>query len=197
MSDSKIYLLNKFADDLNGVFSVKDLEVLYSKNPLSKLQSQRKIKSLVENKELIKIKRGVYAKPNASLLDIVKRINPDSYISTGYVLAKNTLIGSVPEKKIQAIKLGRPRIFKSELGTIEFLSIKKDLFFGYKKINNINIALPEKAFLDVCYYYFKGKKFSFNIQSDIDFENLDFKLIEEYLKKYDIKFINFFKKLMK
>lgn len=115
---------------------------------------------------LDKDKKSIYATPTATLETISSRIEPKSYISTGTVLAKKAIIGFVPALKVQAVKLGRPRIYKCKTGIIEHLSISPKLFFGFSAKNGKLVATPEKAFLDVCYFYFKGKRFSFEAMSD-------------------------------
>jgi hypothetical protein len=96
---------------------------------------------------------------------------------------------------VQAVKIGRPRTYQFEAGTIEHLSIDPKLYFGFISKNGIRFATPEKAFLDVCYFYYKGKRFSFDPASDINREDLDSKLIADYLTKYDQRFITFFNRI--
>jgi hypothetical protein len=77
---------------------------------------------------------------------------------------------------------------------IEQVGISPPLFTGYANINGINTATPEKAFLDTLYYYQKGKSFSFDIYSDIDYNALDTGRLGKYLKLYkNKKFIAFVK----
>ena len=183
----------KWSADLNGVFTIPDLKVLFGEKTEAALY--KKLNSLTDEKLLIKILRGLYAVPDTSLEVISSRINPDSYISTGTVLANNIIIGSVPRRRVQAVKVGRPRVYETEIGTIEHLSIAQRLFFGFEMKNGIKYANPEKAFLDTCYFYFKGKRFSFDLDTDIDQNALNPKLIEKYLKKFDKRFITFFRRI--
>ena len=192
MELSLLNSIRTLAQDLDGVFSITDLEVIL--NEKSGATFYRAINQLVSSAELIKVKRGLYATKSATLATLSNRIYPQSYISTGTVLAKNLLIGSVPARKIQAIKVGAPRIFRSPLGTIEFLSIAPKLYFGFERNNNANWATPEKAFLDVCYYFYKRKKFSFDPFSDIAVEDLKRATINQFLRKYDQRFQTYFKK---
>lgn len=182
----------KWIDQLDGVVSLPDLKVAFDRESNSSLF--RAINSFIEAGELIKVKRGIYATPTADLANIARRICPKSYISTGAILASRAIISSVPVRKIQAIKIGAPRRYTCTLGTIEFLSISPKLFFGFDNIAGKLLAKPEKAFLDVCYYYYKGKRFSFNPQSDVAYEQLDQKLITKFLKKYDQRFQNYYAK---
>lgn len=182
----------KFSKDLEGVFTLPDLKVILDEQ--TEVTLFRAVRKLVESGDLIKIKRGFYATPDASLAEISCRIEPTSYISTGTVLAKNAIIGSIPARRLQAIKTGRPRTYKCQLGTIEHLSIAPHLYFGFNNINGKNIATKEKAFLDVCYYYYKGKNFSFDPATDINQADMDMQVVNAYLKKYDKQFVSFFKK---
>ena len=185
--------INKWADDLGGVFTMSDLKVLFAERTEAALY--KKLTGLIEEKLLVKVKRGLYATPTTSLAVISNRINPDSYISTGTVLARNMIIGSVPAYKVQAVKVGRPRIYKFDMGIIEHLSIAPDLFFGFSLCDGLKYASSEKAFIDACYYRYKGRRFSFDLDSDINKEALNPDLISQYLTKYDERFINFFRSL--
>lgn len=180
----------KWADDLDGVFTMSDLKVLFAERTEAALY--KKLTGLIEEKLLVKVKRGLYVTPTTSLAVISNRINPDSYISTGTVLARNMIIGSVPAYKLQAVKVGRPRIYQFDMGIIEHLSIAPDLFFGFSLCDGLKYASSEKAFIDACYYRYKGRRFSFDLDSDINKEALNPDLISQYLTKYDERFINFF-----
>jgi hypothetical protein len=184
--------IKRWESELDGIFTDKDLEVAFKDRSRSALY--RIIEKLLSEGDLIKIKRGIYVTQKAKLSSLSNRIYPDSYISTGTVLAQNTIIGSIPAKKIQAIKKGSSRIFKTDIGTIEYLSMSSKLFFGYERKENCNWATPEKAFLDTCYFYYKRKSFFFDPIEDINMQLLDFVLIDDYLKRYDKRFISYFKK---
>ena len=151
----------------------------------------RAIADLVKKGELIKVKRGLYAVPNASLEVISSRIEPQSYISTGTVLAKQAIIGSVPGRKVQAIKKGRPRTYHYSIGVIEHLSISPRLYFGFITEESRRVATTEKAFVDVCYFSYKGKAFSFDPDTDVHAEDLDQKLLNHYLQHYYPRFVEY------
>lgn len=182
--------IQQWARDLDGVFAVSDLKVLLDEQ--SNATCYRQLARLVETGTLIKIKQGIYAMPEASLTHISNKIDTDSYISTGTILAQKAIIGSIPAHRVQAVKTGRPRTYKCALGIIEHLSIDPRLFFGFSSVNGIRVATPEKAFLDVCYFFYKGKRFSFDPAEDINTQDLDFDLITSYLEKYDKRFATFF-----
>ena len=183
----------RWKSEVDGIFSIKDLEVCLDKS--SEATFFRAVNKLVDGGDLVKIKRGLYSTTDAKLSTISSRIYPDSYISTGTILAKDAIIGSVPSLKVQAIRKGKPKIFRTKLGTIEFLSISPKLFFGYERRENCNWATPEKAFLDTCYFYYKRKRFFFDPIEDVNMQLLDFKVIGHYLERYDKRFVSYFKKI--
>jgi len=168
-----------------GVFSAADLKNLI--DPANKASLYRTLKQM-QDADIIKVFcRGFYVAKDFDIQVLSQRICPDSYISFGTVLAKKLLIGSVPKYRLLAVKLGQNRIYQNSDFQIEQLAIKPELFTGYENINGVNIATPEKAFLDTLYYYQKGMKFSFDIYSDIDYDGLDRKKLIEYLKLYKNK----------
>ncbi|MFC1762369.1 type IV toxin-antitoxin system AbiEi family antitoxin domain-containing protein [Planctomycetota bacterium] len=179
-----------WAKDLDGVFTIADLKVALEEDAEATLY--RRLNRLVQTGTLLKVKRGVYATPDATLTTISSRIAPQSYISTGTVLAQKAIIGSIPARRVQAIKTGRPRTYQCEQGTIEHLSINPKYYFGFEPQNGMLWATPEKAFLDVCYYYYKGKSFSFDPGSDINLQRIDLGIVTRYLEKYDQRFVTFF-----
>lgn len=184
--------LQFYAEKMDGVLTMPDIKVLFAKQGEPAIF--KKLKEFLREGALIKVKRGVYAVPSASLDVVSQRIEPDSYITAGAVLAREMVIGSIPTQKVHAAKIGRPRIYKCGLGIIEHLSLKRELYFGFASRNGVKYACPEKAFLDACYFYFKGRRFSFDLSEDVDVSALDGVLMAEYLRAYDRRFIGFFRK---
>jgi hypothetical protein len=190
MDIEKYKEIEKWATELDGVFTIADLKVVLNENAEPTLY--RAVARLVGSGTLFKVKRGVYVTANASLATISSRIEPNAYISTGTVLARHAIIGSIPAHKVQAIKVGRPRLYSCALGTIEHLSICPHLYFGFDDVAGIRIASPEKAFLDVCYFTYRGHRFSFDPDTDVNLDSLDFDRIERDLGAYDPRFVSFF-----
>ncbi len=189
----KIFELDEFrrlASEVDNVLTMSDLRVLFAR--YSDAAVFKKLEAVVREGLMIKVKQGVYALPTASLAAISQRMAPQSYVSTGTVLAKTLVIGSIPSRRIQAVKVGRPRIYRCALGVVEHLSVKKELFFGYETKDGIFYATPEKAFLDVCYFLSKGRQFSFDPVQDVNLGELNGKRIREYLSAYDRRFISYF-----
>lgn len=185
--------IQRWAVDLDGVFVLSDLRVALGDR--TDVALYKRLNGLVEAGILIKVKRGIYVTPEASLATISNRIEPSAYISTGTILAKCAAIGSIPVRRIQAIKTGRPRTYICKLGTIEHLSLSPQLYFGFGLVDGILFATPEKAFLDVCYYAYRGKRFSFDPESDVNTSGLKRNIVSGYLRKYDKRFVNYFNRI--
>jgi hypothetical protein len=177
------------AERLDGVFTLADLRVLFADR--SEIALFKKLEAEVRQGALVKVKAGVYALPGASLPAVSQRLMPRSYVSMGTVLAEALAIGSVPARRVQAVKVGRPQVYRSAIGVVEHLSVKPDFFFGYEPRNGALMATPEKAFIDVCYFLFKGHSFSFDPVADVDLDVLDGGRIRDYLARYDSRFIRF------
>lgn len=187
--------IEKWALELDKVITLPDLKVIFGGQ--SEVALFKKLECAVKDNVLIKVKRGIYVLPGAALETISSRINPDTYISTGTVLASKAIIGSVPARRIQAVKVGRPRVYEYAEGIIEHLSISPALYLGFEAVNGINFATAEKAFLDVCYFYYKGKRFSFDPESDVNVDALNVSVIADYLSNYDSRFVAFFRRIWK
>jgi hypothetical protein len=178
--------INKWAEEFGGVFTLGDLRALYGE--LSGAGVYKKLERMIDRGELVKVKRSLYALPSASLATISVRIEPAAYVSLGSALSRHLRIGSVPARRWQAIKVGVPRTYAFGLGTIEHLSIAPQLYFGFAEENGIWMATPEKAWLDACYYAYKGRRFSFDLDTDVDRAGLDEVLLSNYLTAYDPRF---------
>jgi len=182
--------ISTWAGELRNVFTMSDLKVLFGNQTEAALY--KKLNGFVREGMLIKVMRGIYATPDAALDEISNRINPDAYISTGTVLSRNMVIGSIPAYRVQAMKTGRSRVYKCKLGVVEHLSIPPDMYFGFEMSRGLKYATPEKAFIDCCYLFHKGKSFSFDLDNDVNKDLLRQDVITEYLKKYDRIFVDFF-----
>jgi hypothetical protein len=184
-----------WAGEMEGVFAMSDLRVILG--DCTEAAIFKRIQSLVREGVLVKVLRGLYATPGASLSVVSSRINPEAYLTTGTILARKAIIGSIPARRIQAVKVGRPRVYTTGLGVVEHLSIAANLYFGFVEEDGCRCATPEKAFIDTCYYYYRGKRFSFDPATDVNLESLKPDLIDEYLTRYDPRCADFVKNVMK
>lgn len=185
-------LLQKWSEQMGGVYSTSDLSSLLNEN--SPVGLNRRIRRLEENKVISRFIRGYYTVGDFDAQVLSARLNKNSYISLGTVLAQELVIGSVPARTLYAVKTGRNRTYRNKDFSLQYLGIAPHLFFGFQSRDGVNIATPEKAFLDTLYFYQKGQKYSVDIFTDIDVTRLDRAVITEYLKRYNNpRFISFVK----
>ena len=179
-----LFDLQALVPQYKGVFSIGDLKNLFL--VLSVEQANQKLKPFLDSCFLSRVTRGFYVTKEFDLERLSARLCPGSSISLGSVLAKEMMIGSIPQKTVYAVKLGKTRVYRFGQGQVVHLGFtKKDLWFGYDKYENgIRYADKEKAFLDTLYFYQLGAKFSFNVYSDINVKALDLKKVNVYLKGY-------------
>jgi predicted transcriptional regulator of viral defense system len=190
---SEIDLIN-ILPSIRNVITVGELRTLFPKVGNDALM--KFLKRLILKGTLLKVKAGLYATKNASLIDISYKLNSETYLSFDSVLSKYGIMGSVPSRHVAWIKVGSPKMFKCDLGLISHYSINSKYFFGYRTVEGIQEATPEKAFIDICYFLSKGKHFSFNITSEIYVKDFNTQLIEEYLQNYPKRFVDYTKKLI-
>lgn len=118
-----------------------------------------------------------------------------SYISLQTALSYYGISSQVTRGVILAVNPIRSCDY--ELDGIDFLysKMKKELYFGFQKQENFFIALPEKAFLDSCYFEVY-KKYSTD-WSAIDFSKFNPKELEKMQKKIPNKVQEFASNLFK
>ncbi|MBU2578739.1 hypothetical protein KKA09_01310 [Patescibacteria group bacterium] len=132
----------------------------------------------VKNKNLIRIKKGLYFFPEKKLKDhfiLADKIYSPSYISMEVALNYYGIIPDIPQM-VTLITPLTSRRFKTHFGDFFYHHIKKDYFWGWQTIKVeekyafYNIALPEKALLDFIYFNLKR----FIILSDFKEERFEF-----------------------
>ena len=121
----------------------------------------RQLSRWVKSGKLIQLRRGLYAlsEPHRKIAPhpffVANRLKRASYVSLQSALEHH---GLIPEyvPSITSVTTGRPETFSTPLGNFIFKHIKKELFFGYQRIELGSgqpafVARPEKALLDLFY----------------------------------------------
>ena len=91
-----------------------------------------------------------------------------------------------------AVKTGRPRRYSKDEFAIEHVSATANLIFGFSTADGVRYADAEKAFIDTLYFHLRGRRFPFDIYSDMAIQKLDQARIREYLGSYrNPKFVTF------
>ena len=180
---------------LNGVFRLSDLQIALKSRNLPTLHNR--INRIVRAGLLKRFRNGIYIAEGFSRETLSIRINPAAYLSLGTVLAANGLIGTAPEKRLYAVKIGRSRRYQHADLTIEHLGISAGIYFGFIERNGIKYADSEKAYLDTLYYHMKGRRFSFNPAADVNTGLLNMARIRRYLARYkNGRFVKFCRGLL-
>ncbi len=73
-----------------------------------------------------------------------------SYISLQTALFYHGYLSQIPQS-IYAISLARTRQYATRFGMISIHHLQSDFFFGFETVNQIKIATPEKALIDLLY----------------------------------------------
>jgi len=179
----------------NNFFTLQQLKgVLNIKEPsLYKI-----IQKLLTANILTKIEKDKYFLTDSQISDfaLANYLYQPSYISLESALNFYGVLSQFPyEITSVTTKKSKEKVFQGKLFT--YRKLKKDLYFGYQKIEDYLIAYPEKALLDQLYLYSKGLK-SINLD-EYNLKLLKVSRVREYLKKYPStkqfqKAVNLFKK---
>jgi len=188
-------LVRYLGADQGGVYSKADLQTTFGEpHPAAFV---RRVQRLLDHGILRRFCRGWYIGETFDLPTLSQRLAPESYISFGTVLAREFIIGTSPDRHIVAVKTGRPRRYACEGYVIEHVSVTEELLFGYLRINEVRYADAEKALLDTLYFHLRGRRYPFDIYSDISLGKFDQERIRDYLNRYrNPKFITFVKGLL-
>ncbi|RKY20933.1 MAG: hypothetical protein DRQ55_05975 [Planctomycetota bacterium] len=188
-------LLQPLTAAQRGVFSKADLQTALGEKHPSAFASR--VRALEQCGALRRFIRGWYVAQEFDLATLSQRISPRSYVSFGTVLARELLVGSAPERQLTAAKVGTARSYSGLGVQIVHVSIARHLDFGYQRVDGVAWADAEKAALDVLYYHLRGRRYVFDIYSDIAFEKLDMRRVRSYLKQYrNPRFVAFARKLL-
>lgn len=189
-------IIDNFSKITGGVFSYAELSnIIGSQSPL---QNSRTISRLTREGVLSKICRGFYVAKNFDLWMLTARLEPKATISMDSLLAREGLIGTVPKNVSATVSGKRKRRILTNSGDILIHSIRKELDFGVVTLKNgIQVATPEKAYLDLLYFYQKGTRFVINPLQEVDILKLNRKWILKHLANYkNPKFVQFVKGLL-
>ncbi len=189
--------LQKLGPLLGGVFSFGDLCNLIGAG--SEVKNAKVIDRLIRQGLLQRIFRGFYVTKNFDLWVLGARIKKNAYVSMDSVMAKNGLVGTIPERSVSLVYPGRKTVIETTQGfSIRFFSIQPDLLFGFSNLENgVKVADNEKAYLDLMYFYMKGARYVFDPLSEVNLQKLNRKKLMSYLKRYkNPKFIKFVKGLI-
>jgi len=116
-------------------------------------QASKILERLAATGRFVRLMRGKWA--TTKLIDPL--ILPEyltapfpSYISLQTALFYHEMISQIPHT-IYAVSLARTRLYKTFFGDISVHHLQTDFFFGFEVIDQVKMASPEKALIDVLY----------------------------------------------
>lgn len=187
--------IERLAQAQRGVFSTADLRTaLAERHPAAFV---RRVRGLTEVGVLRRFVRGWYVSEEFDLFTLSQRLSPAATVSFGAVLSRDLLIGTRPERRVTSTKPGPRRTYQGLGVEVVHLSIAAHLDFGWTLVDGVRWADPEKAVLDALYFHLRGRRYVFDIYSDIDYRRLDARRLRDYLSRYrNPRFVAFARRLL-
>lgn len=156
--NNKIDLIFSIYKDIRTVYKLKDIALLVGEENFGSLN--QKLNYYVSTGKLFSPRKGIYTKPDYNKNELACTIYTPSYISLEFVLQKAGIIFQY-DSRITAISY-LSRSIEIDGQAYLYRKIKNELLINTEGIdrqaNQINIATPERAFLDILYlnkeYYF-------------------------------------------
>jgi hypothetical protein len=144
-------LIYQLYNDKRTVFRLKDVSMLTDETSLISLK--KRLNYFVGLKKLLNPRKGIYCKPNYNPAELACRVYVPAYISLEYVLARAGVVFQY-DSRITALSY-LSREIEVEEQTISFRKIKDSILINTQGIDRqkdyVNIASPERAFLDMVY----------------------------------------------
>jgi hypothetical protein len=155
--NKETFLLTLYKDT-RTVYRLRDISLLLDEANFTSLNT--KLNYYVRTGKLLNPRMGIYAKPGFNLEELACLVYTPSYISLQYVLQRAGVIFQFDPGFTIVSYLNR-RIEVSET-IFQFRKIKGEILSNInginRNLNHVNIASPERAFLDLMYletsYYF-------------------------------------------
>lgn len=150
-------MLYEILNDSRTVFTLPDIAMLVEESNFESLNG--KINYYVKTNKLNRPRKGIYVKSNYNPLELACRLYTPSYISLEYVLQQAGIIFQYDSTITTVSYLSRK--LNIDNNEYAYRKIKNEIIVdttGIEQVNNVNIATPERAFLDTLYlnsnYYF-------------------------------------------
>jgi hypothetical protein len=149
--NNKIDLILAIYQDSRTLFRASDIALLSGETNFQSLN--KKLNYHVRTGKLQNPRKGIYAKPDYNREELACTLYTPSYISLEYVLQKAGIVFQY-DSAISVVSY-LSRSIEVENQTFQYRKIKGELLVntnGILRLNNqINIATPERAFLDMLY----------------------------------------------
>jgi len=150
MKGTNTNIYETFLKTNNTVFTIQNLMML--SNGMGSAKLAKSLNYYVKCGKIGNPRRGIYTKENYSVCEMACLLYSFSYISLEYVLQRSGVIFQFDDT-ITCISYLNRRI-TVDGNTYQYRRINPEIFItmeGINKENNIYIATPERAFLDMIY----------------------------------------------
>lgn len=149
MNNSILLSLHKLPQT---VFTLQEISLLFPNIPYTNLKKRMSYSST--SSALKKLRRGIYAKEGYNILELANKPYTPSYISLETVLQKAGITFQYYERVFAVSYLSRT--IEADGHTFEYHKIRDDILTnnnGVVKEGLVNIASPERAFLDTIFLH--------------------------------------------
>ncbi|MDR3287606.1 MAG: type IV toxin-antitoxin system AbiEi family antitoxin domain-containing protein [Prevotellaceae bacterium] len=148
-------------DSPDSVFRLTDISMLIGETNFNSIN--QKLNYYVRNKKILSPRRGIYTKLAYSHQELANKIYTPSYVSLETVLSQSGIIQQADYAITSVSYLSRQINVADKI--FSYHKFKGEVLvnpLGIKRIDSVNIAIPERAFLDLLYL---GKQYDFNINT--------------------------------
>ncbi len=140
-------------------------------------------KFLAGDRYLRRAERGLYYTRDADEYEAASRILFPSYVSLVSALRFHNLTEQIP-RRIYVIGTRQHKAIADLNGYIvEFSKVKKGLMYGYRKVDDVFVADPEKAVIDMLYL----NRFVGYAKEAMERGKLDREKLERYARQSGVK----------
>ncbi len=146
---SRDFILNLYQQAAT-VFKLSDVAMLFPE--LNAKYLSDRLNYYVSTKRLKTLRRGIYAKVEYNPLEFANLLYTPSYVSLEYVLQQAGIVFQYDRTITNVSYLSRQ--VEVDNKRYSYRRIKPEIMLnanGIKQENNINIATPERAWLDILY----------------------------------------------
>lgn len=176
-----IKLVQRLAQFEKSYWSVADLQKILGYKSRKTLLVV--LHRLVDQGILTRIWRGIYRVSihSADTAVLANHLYRPSYLSFESALSRYGILSQVPYT-VTLATTRRSKKMALEGTAVEYRQLRADLFFGHRIDKGIDIAEPEKAFLDA-FYLMKRGKLSLALE-ELDLSGLSRRKLKSYAARF-------------
>lgn len=133
-----------------SVLQTNDVSAFFN---ISCAHASKILERLVKAGKFVRLMRGKWATTtNLDPLILPEYLTAPfpSYISLQTALFYHGMISQIPHT-IYAVSLARTKLYSTYFGNISIHHLQPNFFFGFEIVNQIKLATPEKALIDILY----------------------------------------------